>query len=123
MNPGLEKVFAAIRRAELVEFEGLPLDGPNVRSPISGETPLHVVTLWDDIDAARILLEAGAEVDVHGEHDCTPLHLAIIGRKAGIARLLLSKGADPKLRCDFGDAYELAARSESEEVRMLLEHA
>jgi ankyrin repeat protein len=121
MNPELEKVFAEIRRAELLEFADVRLDGPNVRSPIFGETPLHVVTIWGDADAVRVLLDAGAEIDVQGEYDCTPLHLAIMGRHAEIAKHLISRGANPKLRCGFGDAYELAAMSECDEIQMLFE--
>jgi ankyrin repeat protein len=113
VSVSLESVLEKIRRAELTQFSGVPLDGPNVRSPLSGETPLHIVAIWGDVDSALALLEAGAEVDIRGEEDCTPLHEAIMQGHAEVARLLLSRGADPRLKCRFGDAYEIAARSES----------
>lgn len=78
MSTALESVLGKIRHAELAQFLDVLLDGPNVRSPVSGETPLHIVAIWGDVDSARVLLDAGAEIDVRGEEDCTPLHEAIM---------------------------------------------
>jgi ankyrin repeat protein len=117
----LETVLAKIRRADLIQFADVSLDGPNVKSPLSGETPLHIVAVWGDTEAACILLDAGAEVDVPGEDDCTPLHEAIIQGHVETTRLLLSRGADPKRRCRLGDAYELAALSKDENMEVLFE--
>ena len=121
MTPELETVLAKIRRAELIQFADVALDGPNARSPIFGDTPLHIVAGWGDVDAARILLDAGAEIDARGEEDCTPLHEAIIQGHVEIVALLISRGAGPKLKCRLGDAYELAALSKNEKIKALFE--
>jgi len=121
VNAQLEAVLTKIRRAELIQFADVPLDGPNARSPLFGDTPLHIVAAWGDDEAARVLLDAGAEIDVPGEEGCTPLHEAIMQGHVETARLLLSRGANPKIRCRLGDAYELVAMSESEKMKGLFE--
>src|SRR6266568_889899 len=94
MNTQLDSVLAKIRHAELVQFSNVRLDGPSVRSPLSGETPLHIVAIWGDVDSARVLLDAGAEIDAKGEEECTPLHEAIIQGHVETARFLVLRGAD-----------------------------
>ena len=41
MTRELESVLERIRGADLAQFADVILDGPNVKSPLSGETPLH----------------------------------------------------------------------------------
>jgi ankyrin repeat protein len=119
INPDLEAALAKIRDADLVQFADVKLDGPNVRSPSSGETPLHIVATWGDVDSARALLDAGAEIDVDGEEDHTPLHEAIEQGHLEMVRLLISRGADLKRRCSFGDAFDLARLAKHEGIATL----
>ena len=61
-----------------------------------GRTPLLVAARLGRISAARLLLEAGAEVDVRGEAmNITPLMAAAQRGDAPLVRLLLEAGADP----------------------------
>jgi len=123
MNSELEKVLAKIRNADLIEFTNVELNGPNVRG-ILGETPLHIVATWGDAEAARILLDAGAEIDVNGEYDHTALHYAIGQGHAEVVRLLIARGADLYRRNAFGDnAIERAERSDNEEIKKLVKAA
>lgn len=67
-----------------------------------GDTPLHTVCTWGDVDAARTLLDAGANVNALGDHEATPLSNAIMGENADVVRLLLDRGADVEIANSFG---------------------
>ncbi len=120
MTSDLATVLAKIRDAELVQCDNVDFNEPNVRSPLSGETPLHIVAVWGDVESAKVLLDAGADIDVLGEDDHTPLHEAIGQGHIEMVRLLISRGADLRRRCSFGDAFELAALGHDENIKILL---
>ena len=124
MNPDLEKVLTKIRDAQLMEFIGVgaKLDDPN-ESGLFGTTPLHIVAIWGDIEAARILLDNGAEIDIPAEEDCTALHEAINQGHFEMVKFLVSRGADLKRKCGFGDALELADICDSKEIQKFLKEA
>ena len=92
---------------------GVEVNGPNVRGSSFNQTPLHVVAVWGDVEAARILLDAGAEIDVSGEDDFTALHEAIEQGHVEMVRLLVARGADLQRRCEFGNALDLAVERKS----------
>ena len=117
MSPALSKVLEEIRQADLPQFTDVPLDSANVRGGAFGETILHIVAIWGDAAAAGVLIDEGAEIDVQAEQGCTPLHEAALQGHVDVVTLLLSRGADPALRCEFGDFFEIAARSDSEFLR------
>ena len=71
---------------------GLDLDRPNW----IGRTFLHGCAEKGDVAAARVFLEAGADIDaVELEHGGTPLAAAARAGQAEMARFLLEQGADP----------------------------
>lgn len=59
----------------------------------TGDTPLKVAVVRQDVDAIRDLLAVGADPNVPGEDDYTPLHHAAGGESQEIVRLLLEHGA------------------------------
>jgi cytohesin len=63
-----------------------------------GDYPLHKVAIWGDIQAAKALLDHGADINARGEDDDTALHRAIAGDHPEMVRFLLSRGADPDLK-------------------------
>lgn len=76
-----------------------------------GDTPLHIVLWQEDAEAARILIEAGADINAIGDMGQTPLHIAVSRALAGAVTLLLAHGADPTIVSEFGvDARQLAAQ-------------
>jgi hypothetical protein len=63
--------------------------------PGSGGTPLHIAVIAGQLDAAKLLLEKGANIEAKAadEHQAMPLHwAAFVGRLESI-KLLLEKGA------------------------------
>jgi beta-lactamase regulating signal transducer with metallopeptidase domain len=83
-------------------------------TPVSGCTLLHLALEFDDIDAARWLIERGADVNARAAIDAegfgghTPLFHTVVNLASGMglnddskARLLLDHGADPNARATF----------------------
>lgn len=91
-----------------------------------GFTALHYAAFFGQEDAARILLERGAEVGLVARNATirvTPLHSAASGAHPGIVRLLLEHGADPNAGQDggFTPLHSAAANDDRETVEALLE--
>lgn len=55
---------------------------------------MHSDSIFHSIDIPRMLIEAGAVVNVQDEHGRTPLHYACLVGNPHLARLLLENGAD-----------------------------
>lgn len=68
----------------------------------TGETALHHAAIQGNLEIVRLLLAAGAEPDLAGEHGFTPLHEAILQGHVEIIRQLLAAGADPLLKNEWG---------------------
>jgi ankyrin repeat protein len=87
-----------------------------------GFTPLHIACNQNFEEDAKLLLEAGAEVDAEGEENIRPLHWAIIGGNVNIVKLLLAYGADPLKPSKFGNTpSDLARQVNSSEILAELE--
>jgi ankyrin repeat protein len=103
-------VFAAVRAADpplgpfdrvvVGESDGLP--GPHDRTP-DGFTGLHLAAFVDNTEAARALLQAGADPNALATASfarVTPLGTCAFANAAGVARVLLEHGADPSIAVD-----------------------
>ena len=60
-----------------------------------GATALHWAAHWDDLETARLLLQAGAQVDTANALGVTPLALAATNGSAAMIGELLKGGANP----------------------------
>jgi ankyrin repeat protein len=84
-----------------VEFSGS--ERPEVNSVgMFGNTPISVAITWGDLEAVKLLVEAGANIDVQMERGSTPLHEAISAGEFDIARYLVRMGADQTIKNDEG---------------------
>jgi ankyrin repeat protein len=65
-----------------------------------GFTALHYAAFFGDIESARVLLDAGADVGAVARNQMLvqPLHSAAAAHAIDICRLLLERGADPNAR-------------------------
>lgn len=61
----------------------------------AGNTPLGVAAAYGRTDTARLLLDAGADVNATNEWGATALLLAVRSGNFETAALLLRRGADP----------------------------
>jgi ankyrin repeat protein len=126
VNPALD-VFDAAATGRTRGMEEL-LDGePKLARNWSadGFTPLHYAAFFGQEDAARILLERGAEVEVVARNESirvTPLHSAAAGSHSGIVTLLLEAGADPNAAQDggFTPLHSAAQNDDRESAEALL---
>jgi uncharacterized protein len=69
-----------------------------------GFTALHIAAFFGKPEAARLLLDRGADVDARGRGwmTGTPLHSAASGRHVDVVEILLAAGADPNARQSGG---------------------
>ncbi len=91
-----------------------------------GFTPLHLAAFFGHEDAARLLLEHGADANVVARHqtiEVAPLHSAAARAHSSIVQLLLEAGADPNARQEGGFAplHAAAQNGDRESAELLLE--
>lgn len=103
----------------LLNCEREPGVNADARNTEWRETALHRACRFGNLEAVKLLLEYGAEVNAQDSEDNTPLNSAIAnsagpGYNAEMVDLLLLKGADPNIRtiyqttamhiaCAYGD--------------------
>jgi uncharacterized protein len=91
-----------------------------------GFTPLHLAAFFGHADAARTLLERGAEPDRRGTGwmTGTALHAAVSGRHPDIVEALLAAGSDPNLRQAQGwtPLHGAAHNGDARSTELLLAH-
>ena len=91
-----------------------------------GFTPLHLAAFFGEEEAAKILLERGAEVNLVARNPTihvTPLNSAAAGSHQAIVKLLLEHGADPNAAQDggFTPLHSAAQNDDRESAEALLE--
>ena len=74
---------------------GVPPQGEQQPTP-GGMTPLLFAARDGLLDAAKMLVEVGADVNAADPNGITPLMMAITNGQLAVARLLIDHGADPK---------------------------
>ena len=120
MTPALTKIIDKVHQANLPQFAGATIDSASFRGLAPyWETLLHVVAARGDAQAAAVLLDEGAPIDLPDRHSCTALHRAVLSGHIGVIRLLLARGANSALQSEFGDFHALASTSASERVRRI----
>jgi len=100
-DPSLE-IFAAAIQGDTAQIENLLSDNRSLMTVLSsdGWTPLHLAAFFGKLDAARLLLNKGAEVNARSTNamENMPLHAAAAGRHADLVQLLIDHGASANAR-------------------------
>lgn len=123
-HPALQQAARAIYAGDARELSALLLRHPELARSRSDpdargaqSTLLHIVTGMGETDwadncgeMARMLIEAGAEVDATEREDGgeTPLHQAVSVNNVEVARVLLEAGADPERTGRYGGPLDTA---------------
>ena len=88
-----------------------------------GNTPLCTACFDGDVDAARLALDGGADVNRANEDGLTPLFIACQRGHVDVARLLLDRGAEVDQATEDGvtPLYHACANGHVDVARLLLE--
>ena len=97
-----DTLAGAARMGDLEAIKQYVADGVDVNALFFEMPPLTWAAMMGQTEAARLLLQHGAEVNGRNSDDNTALHLAIFLGRAGTAELLLKSGADVNAKNDDG---------------------
>lgn len=90
------------------EYLGIEITEPNQPGFVD-DTLLHLVSRLNRLEDIKILLAAGADVNVAGDMDNRPLHGAAMKDNVEAINMLLAAGANPKSVNEFGEIpYDVA---------------
>ena len=121
MKTTVKAVLERLKSEDHPMFEGVATIELNGRYGAFQETPLHILAVQGDLDGCKLLLEAGAQIDLPGEQGYTALHEAVHQGHSQLAKLLLDHGSDPRLETLLG-ATDFLAQDYPEIVAMLKDH-
>ncbi len=74
----------------------------NVKDPFGGSSPLISAAVFGKTEAARLLIDAGADLNFQNNDGSTPLHTAAFFCRPEIVKMLIDKGADKSIKNRFG---------------------
>ena len=69
----------------------------NAKEDFGGSTPLILAAIFGQSEIVKILIDAGAELDLRNSSGGTALHQACFFGRPEIVELILNSGADPHL--------------------------
>ena len=97
-------LWHAARIGDLPAMKRYIADGEDVNAldDYLNLSPLTWAALNGQTEAARILIENGADVNIRDDKGSTPLHGAVAFGRADVAKLLVETGADQQARNDDG---------------------
>jgi uncharacterized protein len=105
MNRDFDRVRQLLQEKEKPALAALASDG----------TPaLHWAIRYENAEAVKLLISAGADPNQKSRYDLTPLQVAIENDDADMVRLLLKAGADAKARIPTGETILMAAAARGE---------
>lgn len=99
-----EGLWHAARIGDIPAMKRYIAEGADVNAPDDdlNLSPLVWSASHGQTEAARLLIENGADVNMKDGKRSTPLHSAAVFGRAGVAKLLLENGADFQARNDDG---------------------
>ena len=93
-----------------------------MRDPEGGACPLSTAALFGQVEAAQVLIEAGADINCRGDDGATPLHVAAFFCRTEIVKLLVDKGADRTIKNSYGSTPLGAVSDSWDKVKPVYEH-
>lgn len=79
----------------------------NEKDPFGGSSPLITAAVFGKTSMAKVLIDAGADLNFQNKDGSTALHTAAFFCRPEIVQMLLDKGADKSIRNSFkATAYE-----------------
>ena len=82
----------------------------NEKDPFGGSSPLISAAVFGKTEIARVLIEAGADINFQNNEGSTALHSAAFFCRPEIVKMLLAKGADKAIKNKYNaTAYESIA--------------
>lgn len=97
---------------------------PAMRAPRIDNLPPLIVAAWQgNVEATRLLLDAGADPNATADDAFTPLYAAAVWGHQDVVELLLERGAvpNPPVRADVMSPAEVARAANHEGIAQLLE--
>jgi ankyrin repeat protein len=90
-----ERLRQSIESGDLGLLENLVASGADLNeTDVDGAGPLHWAVYHDRYEAARLLLDAGANPQLESRYGITPLYLAAVNGNTAMIESLLASGAD-----------------------------
>ena len=80
------------------------------KDPIGGSSPLITACLFGKTEMAKLLIDAGAQLNFQNNDGSTPLHTAAFFCRPEIVQLLLARGVSKTIKNKYGQtAYQTVA--------------
>src|SRR5829696_7993023 len=90
-----EQLLELLRRVQsTADFGYVTFDSINTTNAL-GDNALHCVCVWGDLEAAKLLVENGIDINQRGERGFTPVKVALDFGFPEIAEYLIANGEDP----------------------------
>jgi hypothetical protein len=93
----------------------------NEKDPIGGSSPLITACLFGKSDMAKLLIDAGVELNFQNKDGSTALHTAAFFCRPEIVQLLLTKGADKTIKNNYDQTAYLTVAGEYASVKTMYE--
>jgi ankyrin repeat protein len=112
VKPPKIDIHTAVMTGNMEAFKQHIAAGTNLneKDPLGGSSPLISASLFGKTDMAKMLIDAGADLNFRNNDGSTALHTASFFCRPEIVRMLLDKGADKSIKNKYGStAYESVA--------------
>lgn len=93
----------------------------NKKEAMSGSTPLNTAASFERKEIAKILIDAGADLNVTNNDGGTALHSAAFFCRVEIVQMLVDAGADKSLRNNFGATARESVMGKFEDMKPIYE--
>jgi ankyrin repeat protein len=93
----------------------------NEKDPFGGSSPLITAAVFGKTEEARMLIDAGADLNFQNNEGSTALHTSAFFCRPEIVKMLLEKGADKTLKNKYGATPYASVASPYADVKSVYE--